>query len=168
MSILTFPYFNICMFTEEDGTTINEEKKIFWIRKNSEMYSILGLQEKSTFLKIATQIFEAGDFLNIFLRFWTFWGPFSDKNFSYRNKKRVFCLSGQTRCLNVNFACYCNFWLDVFLFRWHSSRVKLSFLYTCSLTHDAFCFTCYSRCVKVSSAHTCSLGQDVSCLPCHF
>ena len=30
------------------------------------------LQEKSAFLKIAAQAFEAGDFLNIFLRFWGF------------------------------------------------------------------------------------------------
>ena len=30
------------------------------------------LQEKSEFSKIATQAFEAGDFLNIFVRFWGF------------------------------------------------------------------------------------------------
>ena len=30
------------------------------------------LLEKSVLLKIATQTFEAGDFLNIFLRFWAF------------------------------------------------------------------------------------------------
>ena len=29
-------------------------------------------KEKSTFLKIAAQAFEAGNFLNIFLRFWVF------------------------------------------------------------------------------------------------
>ena len=30
------------------------------------------LQEKSAFLKIPAQAYEAGDFLNIFLRFWGF------------------------------------------------------------------------------------------------
>ena len=40
------------------------------------------------FLKTAAQAFEAGDFRNIFLRFWGFRGLFSYKNVSYR-KKRV-------------------------------------------------------------------------------
>ena len=40
-------------------------------------------------LKIAAQEFEAGDFLNIFLRFFGFWGSFYYKNFSY--KKYVVC-----------------------------------------------------------------------------
>ena len=31
-----------------------------------------GLSEKSAFLKTAAQAFEAGDFLNIFIRFWGF------------------------------------------------------------------------------------------------
>ena len=35
------------------------------------------LKEKFMFLKIAAQTFEAGDFLNIFLRFWCFWVSFS-------------------------------------------------------------------------------------------
>ena len=53
------------------------------------------LQEKSAFLKIAAQAFEAGDFLNIFFRFLGFWGSFSYKNFSLKkvnksvNKLRV-------------------------------------------------------------------------------
>ena len=41
------------------------------------------------FAKIAVELFEAGDFLNIFLRFWGFWGSFSYKNFSYKKKQRV-------------------------------------------------------------------------------
>ena len=40
------------------------------------------------FLKIVAQGFEAGNFLNIFLRFLVFWGSFSYKNFSYK-KRRV-------------------------------------------------------------------------------
>ena len=36
------------------------------------------------FRKIEAQAFEAGDFLNIFLRFWDFWGSFSYKNISYK------------------------------------------------------------------------------------
>ena len=42
--------------------------------------------EKSVFLKSAAQVFEAGDFLNISLRFWGFWGSFSYNNFSYKKK----------------------------------------------------------------------------------
>ena len=38
-------------------------------------------------LKSAAQVFEAGNFLNIFLRFWGFCGSFSYKNFS--SKKQV-------------------------------------------------------------------------------
>ena len=41
------------------------------------------------FLKVAAQVFEAGDFLNIFLWFLGFWGSLSYKNFSY--KKCVVC-----------------------------------------------------------------------------
>ena len=41
------------------------------------------------FLKIAAHVFEAGDFLNIFLRFLGFSSSFCYKNFSY--KKRVVC-----------------------------------------------------------------------------
>ena len=36
------------------------------------------------FLQIAAQAFEAGDFLNIFLRFWGFSGSFSYNHFSYK------------------------------------------------------------------------------------
>ena len=42
--------------------------------------------QNSRFLKIEAKAFEAGDFLNIFLRFWGFWGSFSCKNFSYKKK----------------------------------------------------------------------------------
>ena len=44
--------------------------------------------EKSGFQKIAAQAFKAEDFLNIFLRFWGFWGSFSYKNFLM--KRRVY------------------------------------------------------------------------------
>ena len=47
------------------------------------------LKEKSAFLKIAGQASEAGDFLNIFLRFLGFWGSFSYK------KKRVYNMMGR-------------------------------------------------------------------------
>ena len=46
------------MFIKEDGTTINNNKQIS--------------NKKNSFLKIAAMTFEAGDFLNIFLRFWVF------------------------------------------------------------------------------------------------
>ena len=42
MSISTFPSFNLSTFTEEDGTTINnEDRKEVKIRKNAKDYSIL-------------------------------------------------------------------------------------------------------------------------------
>ena len=47
------------MFIKEDGTTINNNKQI-------------SNKKNSAFLKIAAMTFEAGDFLNIFLRFWVF------------------------------------------------------------------------------------------------
>ena len=34
---------------------------------------------KTSILRIAAEAFEAGDFLNHFLRFWGFWGSFSYK-----------------------------------------------------------------------------------------
>ena len=46
--------------------------------------------KSSRFLKIAAKAFEAGNFLNIFLTCWSFWGSFSHKNFSY--KKNVYLL----------------------------------------------------------------------------
>ena len=42
------------------------------------------LLEKSVVLKIAAETFEAGDFLNILLRFFGIWGSFSYINFSYK------------------------------------------------------------------------------------
>ena len=43
------------------------------------------LYEKPVFLKNTAQAFEAGDFLDIFLRFCYFWGSFFYKDFSYKN-----------------------------------------------------------------------------------
>ena len=37
---------------------------------------------------MTAQAFETGDYFNIFLKFWGFWGSFSVKDFSYK-KKRV-------------------------------------------------------------------------------
>ena len=37
-SIATFPSFNRSIFTEEDGTTINNEDKIILNKKNDEQY----------------------------------------------------------------------------------------------------------------------------------
>ena len=59
-----------------------------------------GLLEKSAFKKIATQAFEAGDFLNIFLRFSGFWGSFSYNNFSY--EKNVYKKRYKTRLWGEN------------------------------------------------------------------
>ena len=56
--------------------------------------------EKSAFKKIATQAFEAGDFLNIFLRFSGFWGSFSYNNFSY--EKNVYKKRYKTRLWGEN------------------------------------------------------------------
>ena len=39
------------------------------------------IKEKSAFLKIASQAFQTGDFLNIFIRFWGFWGSLFIKIF---------------------------------------------------------------------------------------
>ena len=61
------------MCTKEDGTSINNEDKIILIRKKCwnllSFVTFKELKEKSAFLRIAAQIFEVGDFLNIFLRF---------------------------------------------------------------------------------------------------
>ena len=47
------------MFTEEDGTAINnEDRKEFQIRRNAKIYPIFYLQEKSAFLKVVAQAFE--------------------------------------------------------------------------------------------------------------
>ena len=40
VSIWTFPSFNLSVFTEEDGTAINNEDKIL-NKKNAKTYSIL-------------------------------------------------------------------------------------------------------------------------------
>ena len=41
---------------------------------------------KSVFLEITASTFEAGNFLNIFLWFWDFWGSFSYKKFLIEKK----------------------------------------------------------------------------------
>ena len=68
------------------------------------------------FLKIAAQAFEAGDFLNIFLRFWGFSGSFSYNHFSYKeqvqfttNLKQIFQQqdwNGPTHRSTYNNWCY--------------------------------------------------------------
>ena len=58
------------------------------------------LKQKSAFLKISAQVFEAGDFLNIFLRFSGFSGSFSYKHVSYI-KKCVFVVSCGQRILII-------------------------------------------------------------------
>ena len=50
------------------------------------LWDRFGHENESAFLKISAQSSEAGDFLNIFLRFFAFWGSFSYKNFSYKKK----------------------------------------------------------------------------------
>ena len=70
------------MFTEEDGANISNDGANI---NNPLESSSRELLEKPSFLKIAAQAFETGGFLNIFLRFWGFWGSFSYKTFS--NKK---------------------------------------------------------------------------------
>ena len=70
VSNLMSPSFNFCMFTEEDGTTINNKTKRILNKKKClnllNFVTFKELLEKSTFLNLAAQAFEAGDFLNIF------------------------------------------------------------------------------------------------------
>ena len=61
--ISTFLSINLYVFTEEDGTAINEEKKRILNKKK-----ILKCTN-ANIAKIAVQAFEAGDILNIFFRF---------------------------------------------------------------------------------------------------
>ena len=72
------------MFTEEDSTAVtNEDKRILNNKKMLKCFNFVTfkeLKEVLMFLKIADQAFEAGDFLNIFLRFLGFWGFYSSKN----------------------------------------------------------------------------------------
>ena len=48
------------------------------------------LKQKSAFLKIAAPAFEAVDFLNIFLRFWSFWGSCCYKKIFYKKNVSSF------------------------------------------------------------------------------
>ena len=61
------------MFTEKDGTTIiNEDRKKLKKKKFQNLLNFVTFkepQEKSAFLKIAAQAFEAVDFGYIFVRF---------------------------------------------------------------------------------------------------
>ena len=70
------------MFTTENGTTIrNEDRKRILNKKIVKnllnFVTFKELKNQSAFLKIVDQAFEAGDFLNIFLKFRGFWGSFS-------------------------------------------------------------------------------------------
>ena len=70
------------MFTTENGTTIrNEDRKRILNKKIVKnllnCVTFKELKNQSAFLKIVDQAFEAGDFLNIFLKFRGFWGSFS-------------------------------------------------------------------------------------------
>ena len=59
-------HLSIFVFTEDDGTTINNEDKIILNKKCLNIVSFKELSEKSAFLKIPAQVLEAGDFYNIF------------------------------------------------------------------------------------------------------
>ena len=73
-----FSFLNLSMFTQEDGTTNNyKDRKEFQTK-------ILKFPPFCNFLKIEAQAFKAGDFLNIFLKFWCFGSSFFYKIFSYR------------------------------------------------------------------------------------
>ena len=52
------------------------ENNFKWEKKQkfTQFLAFKELYEKSVFLKISAQAFEAGDLLNIFLRFLGFWG----------------------------------------------------------------------------------------------
>ena len=47
MSISTFPPFNISMFIEEDGTTINEDKRILNKKKCQNLLNFVTFKELS-------------------------------------------------------------------------------------------------------------------------
>ena len=69
-----------------------ETKKNFKSEKSSNLLNVVTykeLQEKPVCLKTEAQAFEAGDFLNTFLRFQGFCGPFSYKKFSYIKKTHI-------------------------------------------------------------------------------
>ena len=80
-----FPSFNLSMFTEEDGTTINKTEKKVNTKKMLKLAQFCNVQRalrKLRVLKIKAKIFEAGEFLNIFLSFFgIFEGHFLIKSF---------------------------------------------------------------------------------------
>ena len=61
----------------------NGDQKELYIKKLN-FVTFKEPQEKSAFLEIAAHTFEAGDFLNIFLRYLGFWGSVSYKTISYK------------------------------------------------------------------------------------
>ena len=73
ISLFSLVVFSLCLtLTANAIFSIMETEKNF-NKKKAKIYLILSLlkslQEKSAFLKISAQAFEAGDFLNILLRF---------------------------------------------------------------------------------------------------
>ena len=63
------------------------------------------------FLEIASQAFEAGVFLNIFLRLLGFWGSLSYKDISYRKNLYLVKYLVRTLCfLKARFQVWDNFW----------------------------------------------------------
>ena len=65
-----------------------EKEKNFKWEKSENLLNFVTFREcficeKLVFLKIAAEAFEAGDFLNNFLRFLGFWGSFGYKNIFY-------------------------------------------------------------------------------------
>ena len=59
-----FRSFNLSMFNEEDGTSLNNKGRKKILRKSQRF--------QKAFLKTAAQAFETGDFLQVFIRFWGF------------------------------------------------------------------------------------------------
>ena len=68
----------------ETEKNFKQEKKLKLCKLKLNFVTFKELQEKSAFLKIGAQAFEAEYFLNICLRFLGFWGSFSNKRFSYK------------------------------------------------------------------------------------
>ena len=64
-----FSSFDLFLFTKKDGITINEDRKVFLIRN---FINFKEFYEKLALLKLVALVFETGDFLNIFLRYWSF------------------------------------------------------------------------------------------------
>ena len=76
---------------------IKIRKKLNKKKSSNLLVTFKELLEKSAFLKIAAQASEAGDFLNIFLRFWGICGSFTYRNFSYIKKT---CIRKRNETIN--------------------------------------------------------------------